>query len=51
MRQDLRRKTHSNTLHALGEEQRKLNGKVDRLLLAAIVGQLPGGDLVIEHHL
>ena len=51
MRQDLRRKTHSNTLHALGEEQRELDGKVDRLLLATIVGKLPRCDLIIEHHL
>ena len=49
--QDLRRKTYGNTLHALGEEQRELDGQVDRFLLATIVGKLPRGNLIVEHHL
>ncbi len=51
VRKHLGRKTHRNTLHALGQEKGKLHGKRHRLLGTAVVTGLPFGDFRIEGHL
>ena len=42
---------HADALHALGEQQRELDGQRDGLAVTAVVGNLPLGGLVVEDHL
>ena len=50
VRKDFARQTHSDTLGALGEQQRELHREGDRLLFAAVVGESPVGDFrAIDH--
>ena len=51
VRKHLGRKTHRNTLHALGQEKRKLHGQRHRLLGSAVVAGLPFGDFRVEGNL
>ena len=51
VRQDLAGQTDSDALGALGQQQRELDRQVDRLLVAAVVGVDPLGELGIEQYL
>ena len=50
MRQDFRRKTHSNTLSALRQQQGELGGQRDRLLVSAVIAELPICGFRVEYH-
>ena len=50
VRQNLRGKSHGDALGTLRQEQRKLHGQRDRLLVATVVTQLPLGCFRVEHH-
>ena len=50
VRQDLRREADRDAVGALEQHDGELGGQRDRLLVAAVVAELPGGGLRVEEH-
>ena len=50
VRQNLGCQSHRNAFHALRQQQRKLDGQRDGFAFAAIVRQLPFGEVGVEQH-
>jgi hypothetical protein len=48
--QDLAGKSHCDAVQAMGQGERELHRQGDGLLVASVIGELPGGGLGIERH-